>query len=207
MLLDILIRDRTDNEKSLDDVLREMNTEFGVPGKPYRDSLDVQLTAEKIAGGSFEDFFKHYVAGAKPLPYQATFALAGLELHQTTRQRAALGFAAEGAPKGPLVVRSVDANGAAAAAGLQTGDLILKWNGGQPPQRVADWLRQHKSGESLHLVIRRDDADLKIDFRLGEITETFYDIAEDAHAGDKALHIREGLLHGVTDAATIHAAN
>jgi len=207
VLLDILIRDRTDNEKSLDDVLREMNNDFGVTGKPYRDSLDVQLTAEKVAGGSFDDFFKLYVAGANPLPYQAIFVLAGLELRQITRQRAALGFAAETARKGPLVVRSVDANSAAAEAGLQSGDLILKWNGGEPPRRITDWLRQHKSGELLHLVIRRDDAELKIDFRLGEITETFYDLAEDSRAGDKARHIREGLLHGATDAATIHAAN
>jgi predicted metalloprotease with PDZ domain len=207
VLLDILIRDRTDNQKSLDDVLREMNNDFAVPGKPYRDSLDVQLTAEKVAGGSFEDFFKHYVAGANPLPYQAVFVLAGLELRQTTRQRAALGFAAEGAGKGPVVVRSVDANSAAAEAGLQSGDLISKWNGGAPPRRLGDWLPQHKSGELLHLVIRREDAELKIDFRLGEITETFYDLAEDSRAGDKARHIREGLLHGVTDAATIHAAN
>jgi predicted metalloprotease with PDZ domain len=207
VLLDILIRDRTANEKSLDDVLREMNNNFGVPGKPYRDSLDVHLTAEKVAGGSFEDFFKNYVAGAEPLPYHATFALAGLELRQITRQHAALDFTAENAPKGPLVVRSVNPNGSSAAAGLQSGDVILKWNGGQPPQRFADWLRQHKSGELLHLVIRRDAVDLKIDFRLGEIAETFYDIAEDSRAGDKALHIREGLLHGVTDAATLHAAN
>jgi predicted metalloprotease with PDZ domain len=207
VLLDILIRDRTENETSLDDVLREMNNDFGVPGKPYRDSLDVQLTAEKVAGGSFEDFFKNYVAGAKPLPYQAIFALAGLDLRQTTRQRASLGFGAEGVLKGPLIVRSVDANSAAAEAGLQSGDLILKWNGGQPPQRIVDWLRQHKTGELLHLVIRRDDVELKIDFRLGEITETFYDLAENSRAGDKARHIREGLLHGVTDAATIHAAN
>jgi predicted metalloprotease with PDZ domain len=207
MLLDILIRDRTDNERSLDDVLREMNNDFGVTGKPYRDSLDVQLTAEKVAGGSFDDFFKHYVAGANPLPYQAIFVLAGLELRQITRQRAALGFAAEAAPKVPLVVRSVDASSTAAEAGLQSGDLILKWNGGEPPRRITDWLRQHKSGELLHLVIRRDDAALKIDFRLGEITETFYDLAEDSRAGDKARHIREGLIHGTTDAATIHAAN
>ena len=207
VLLDILIRDRTDNAKSLDDVLREMNNDFGVPGKAYRDSLDVQLTAEKVAGGSFEEFFKQYVAGASPLPYQAMFALAGLELRQTTRQRAALGFAADGALKGPLVVRSVDVNSAAAEAGLQSGDLILKWNGGEPPRRIADWLRQHKSGELLHLVIRRDDAELKIDFRVGEISETFYDLAEDSRAGEKARHIREGLLHGTTDAATLHAAN
>ncbi|HSY32729.1 MAG TPA: PDZ domain-containing protein [Verrucomicrobiae bacterium] len=207
VLLDVLIRDRTDNQKSLDDVMRQMNEDFGVPGKPYRDSLDVQLTAEKVAGGSFENFFKHYVAEANALPYQAIFPLAGLELRQTTRQRAALGFAAEGAPKGPLVVRTVDANSPAAEAGLQTGDFIVKWNGGDPPRRSNDWLRQHKSGELLHLVVRREGAELEIDFHLGEITETFYDLAEDSHAGGKARHIREGLLHGVTDAPTMHAAN
>ena len=207
VLLDILIRDRTDNQKSLDDVMREMNKDFGVPGRPYRDSLDVQLTAEKEAGGSFEDFFKHYVAGASALPYQTIFPLVGLELRQTTRQHAALGFAAEGARKGPLIVRSVDANSAAAEAGLQSGDLILKWNGGEPPRRSNDWLRQHKAGELLHLVVRREGAELKIDFHLGDITETSYDLAEDSRAGDKARHIREGLLHGVTDAPTMHAAN
>jgi predicted metalloprotease with PDZ domain len=207
VLLDILIRDRTDNQKSLDDVMRQMNEDFGMTGKPYRDSLDVQLTAEKVAGGSFEDFFQHYVAGSNGLPYQEIFPLAGLELRQTTRQHAALGFAAEGALKGPLVVRTVDANSTAAEAGLQTGDYILKWNGADPPRRVNDWLRQHKAGELLHLVIRREGAQLKIDFHLGEITETFYDLAEDSHAGDKARHIREGLLHGVTDAPTMHAAN
>jgi predicted metalloprotease with PDZ domain len=207
VLLDILIRDRTDNQKSLDDVMRQMNEDFGMTGKPYRDSLDVQLTAEKVAGGSFEDFFQHYVAGSNGLPYQEIFPLAGLELRQTTRQHAALGFAAEAALKGPLVVRTVDANSTAAEAGLQTGDYILKWNGADPPRRVNDWLRQHKAGELLHLVVRREGAQLKIDFHLGEITETFYDLAEDSHAGDKARHIREGLLHGVTDVPTMHAAN
>jgi predicted metalloprotease with PDZ domain len=184
-----------------------MNNDFGLTGKPYRDSLDVQLTAEKVAGGSFEDFFKNCVAAANALPYQAIFPLAGLELRQTTRQHAALGFAAEGAPKEPLVVSSVDPNSAAAEAGLQTGDFIVKWNGGDPPRRSNDWLRQHKAGELLHLVVRREGTELKIDFHLREITETFYDLAEDSRAGDKARHIREGLLHGVTDAPTMHAAN
>ena len=71
--LDIVIRDRTDNQKSLDDVLRAMNTDFAKSGKPYRDSLDVRLTAEKVAGGSLEDFFNRYVSGAEPLPYGQLF--------------------------------------------------------------------------------------------------------------------------------------
>src|SRR5260370_39544046 len=53
-LLDILIRDRTGNEKSLDDVIRALNVNFAKQGKTYRDSLDVQLTAESVAGGSLD---------------------------------------------------------------------------------------------------------------------------------------------------------
>ena len=73
MLLDILIRDRTDNAKSLDDVLRKMNEDFAEQGKTYRDSLDVRLTVEAIAGGSFEEFFQKYVASAEPIPYANRF--------------------------------------------------------------------------------------------------------------------------------------
>ncbi len=200
VLLDILIRDRTDNEKSLDDVLRAMNAEFAQAGKNYRDSVDVQATAEKIAGVSFEEFFKRYVAGADPLPYQATLNLAGLELRETQHKRAALGFFSENA-NGALTVRSVDANGTAAAAGLQNGDVIVKWNGGEPPRRSEQWLRHQKAGDELHLRVRRVDGESDVNFHLGETTETFYDVAEDGHAAEKARHIRDGLLHGVTNAA------
>jgi predicted metalloprotease with PDZ domain len=201
VLLDILIRDRTDNEKSLDDVLRAMNAEFAQAGKTYRDSFEVQATVEKIAGVSFEEFFKRYVAGADPLPYQATLKLAGLEFRETQHKRAALGFYAEIAPGGALTIRNVDANGTAAAASLQNGDVIVKWNGGEPPRRSEQWLRQQKPGDELHLRVRRADGESDVNFHLGETTETFYDVAEDGHATERARHIRDGLLHGVTSAA------
>jgi predicted metalloprotease with PDZ domain len=201
VLLDILIRDRTNNEKSLDDVLRAMNREFALTGKPYRDSLDVQLTVEKIAGGSFGDFFKHYVAGADPLPYRATLQLAGLDLRPAERKRPTLGFAADIAPGGPMTARTVEANSPAAQAGLQAGDIIVNWNRTDPPRRPEQWLRQQKPGALVHLRIRRDETEMNVDFHLGEVAEVFYDVVEDSHAGEKARHIRDGLLHGVTGAA------
>ncbi|MEQ1353352.1 MAG: PDZ domain-containing protein, partial [Candidatus Acidiferrum sp.] len=204
VLLDVLIRDRTDNEKSLDDVLRAMNTEFAQAGKNYRDSVDIQATVEKIAGVSFEEFFKRYIAGADALPYQATLKLAGLELRETQHKRAALGFVAENV-NGALNIRSVDANSTAAEAGLQSGDVIVKWNGGDAPRRSEQWLRQQKPGDELHLRVRRTDGEADVNFHLGESIETFYDVAEDRHATEKARHIRDGLLHGVTSAA-MHTA-
>jgi predicted metalloprotease with PDZ domain len=203
-LLDILIRGRTNNEKSLDDVLRALNTDFAKQGKTYRDSLDIQLTSEKIAGGSFEEFFQKYVAGADPFPYQQVLALAGLELHAVERRQPALGFFAEREPSGPWIVRRVDSEGLAAQAGLRAGDVIINWNGGEVPRRLERWLHEQKLGDQLKLRVHRENREVSVEFRLGEIKETRYEVSEDSRASDKARHIREGLLHGVTSPVSVH---
>jgi predicted metalloprotease with PDZ domain len=203
-MLDVLIRDRTGNEKSLDDVLRAMNTNFAKQGKAYRDSLDVRLTAESVAGGSFEEFFGKYVAGTEPFPYQQIFSLAGLVVRTEEHRRPTLGFFLEHEANGPYVVNSVDAEGPAAPAGLQAGDVIVNWNGGEVPKRVERWLQEQRAGDSLKLRIRREERDLTLEFKIGEISETVYQVVEDPHASEKARHIREGMLHGETSAVAVH---
>jgi predicted metalloprotease with PDZ domain len=202
VLLDILIRDRTYNEESLDDVLRSMNMEFAKQNKTYRDSLDVRLTAEKVAGGSFEDFFRKYVANAEPLPYQSVLPLAGLEVRATEHKRPTLGFYAEREAAGNLIVRETEPESAAAAAGLRVGDAITSWNAGDPPRNPERWVYSQKPGNTLRLTVRRDEQQLNLEFRLGQAMETFYRIVEDSQASEKAKRIREGLLHGTTQPVT-----
>jgi len=202
-LLDILIRDRTDNGKSLDDVLRGLNTDFARQGKAYRDSLDVRLEAEKVAGGSFEEFFQAYVAAAEPLPYQQILRLAGLEMRTTEHKRAVLGFSAERESGGTVTVRGVDDGSPAARAGLRLGDDIVNWNDEDVPRSLDRWVRERPPGEIVKVRIRREERERTLEFRLGEEKELLYQIAEDPHAGEKARRIREGLLHGVTQAATV----
>ncbi len=199
VLLDILIRDRSENEKSLDDVLRSMNEEFARKGRGYRDSLDVRLTAEKIAGGSFEDFFQKYIAGAEPLPYQRVLALAGLELRTEERKRPALGFSARRDESGALVVRGVDA---AEQTGLRVDDVITSWNGAEPPRSPERWVYGQKKGSLLRLGVRRDENNISVDLRVGEIVEIAYRVTEVERASEKAKQIREGLLRGVTQPVT-----
>jgi predicted metalloprotease with PDZ domain len=203
-LLDILIRDRTGNEKSLDDVLRAMNVNFAKQGKTYRDSLDVRLTAESVAGSSFEEFFAKFVAGTEPFPYQQILSLAGLGLRTVEHRRPALGFFLEHEPSGPFVVSAVEPEGLAAQAGLRVGDVIVNWNGGEAPRRVEHWLQEQKAGDSLKLRIRREDKEITLEFRLAESPETLYQVVEDSHAGEKARHIREGMLRGETSAVAVH---
>jgi predicted metalloprotease with PDZ domain len=207
VLLDTLIRDRTNNEKSLDDVLRAMNNEFAKQNKPYRDSLDVRLTAERVAGGSFEDFFSRYVSHAEPLPYSQVLPLAGLDLRTAQRKRPVLGFFTERGAAGEVIARNVEPESAAAQAGLRSGDVILSWNGSEPPRNPERWVYSQKPGNPVHLRIRRDDREMSIDFRIGEVTETFYQVVEDPRADARARRIRDGILRGTTQPVTASASS
>jgi predicted metalloprotease with PDZ domain len=202
VLLDIVIRDRTDNQHSLDDLLRAMNQDFAKSGKSYRDSLDIRLTAEKISGGSLDDFFTRYVSGADALPYSDLFAKAGLSLQQKESVRATLGFSLQREPNAPWTVAAVEAGSNAERSGLQVGDEILRWNGGDVPRRAERWLAQQRPGDNLHLHIRRAEKQLNIDVRLGEIRETLYQLVEASNITDRARRIRDGLLRGATDPIT-----
>jgi len=204
VLLDILMRDGTNNEQSLDDLLRAMNTEFAKQGKTYRDSLDVRITAEKIAGGSFDEFFRKYVTSAEPLPYQNILSLAGLTFRTVEQKGPALGFFAERDPNETLVVQSVDGGGSAAQAGLRPGDVIVKWNGGDVPGRLDRWLRERAAGDHLRLRVRRGGKEAGLEFSLGGVQELRYQVVEDSQASEKALRIRDGILHGATNHVAMH---
>jgi predicted metalloprotease with PDZ domain len=201
VLLDLLIRDRTNDEKSLDDVLRSLDSDFAKEGKYYRDSLDIRLTAEKIAGASFEEFFRQYVSGTDPVPYEQVLALAGLQLDKSLRKRAALGFAAVRDTSVGLVVRTIDAGGTAERAALRVGDQIVKWNSKEPPRRPERWVREQNAGAVLRLVVRREEREYTLQFHLGEMTEIYYQVEENSKANEKARRIRDGLLRGETQSA------
>ncbi len=201
VLLDLLIRDRTNDEKSLDDVLRSLNSDFAKEGKYYRDSLDIRLTAEKIAGASFEEFFRQYVSGTDPLPYEQVLALAGLQLDKSLHKRATLGFAAVRDTSVGLVVRTIDAGGTAEQAGLRVGDQIVKWNSKEPPRWPERWVREQNAGAVLRLVVRREEREYTLQFHLGEMTEIYYQVEENSKANEKARRIRDGLLRGETQSA------
>ena len=202
VLLDILIRDRTDNQRSLDDVLRAMNQDFAKSGKFYSDSLDVRRTTEKLTGDSLEDFFANYVRGSQPLPYADLFSKAGLSLLEKEDVRANLGFSLEREPNGPWVVASVEPGGGAERAGVRVGDEILRWNSGDPPRQPERWASQQKAGDNLHILIRREEKEKSIDLHLGELHEKFYRVAEAAGANERARRIRDGMLRGTTDPLT-----
>lgn len=62
MMLDLTIRKATDNEQSLDDVMKVLWDRFGAGSEGYLNE-DVKRVAEKVSGIDFLEFFERYVHG------------------------------------------------------------------------------------------------------------------------------------------------
>ncbi len=93
VLLDITIRDATDNRASLDDVMRRMNEEYAHAGRFYPESAGVRAAAEEVIaaanGGAKTDlaeFFDDYVAGTEEIPFADLLSRAGLQLSERARR-------------------------------------------------------------------------------------------------------------------------
>src|SRR5712692_10376803 len=86
LVLDLLIRGKTNGKASLDDVMRRMYDEFYLKspnatyylrGRGYKNE-DFERVTSEVAGTDMSDFFKRYVRGVEPPPYEEAFAQVGL---------------------------------------------------------------------------------------------------------------------------------
>ncbi|MGA8409651.1 MAG: PDZ domain-containing protein [Candidatus Acidiferrales bacterium] len=200
VLLDLAIRDATDNHKSLDDVMRRMYEVYAQHGRFYDDSQGVEAAAEEVAGVKFDDFFRRYIAGTDDIPYQDFFNAAGLELKVEMHKSADLGFWTVGhAPGAPVQVSQVVPGTPAEAAGLKSGDILLALNGQPVPPYLPGWLHDQTPGEKISLHVHRDNKDLEIKFALGANDSNKFWIAEMPSISEKQRRIREGWLKGTTN--------
>jgi predicted metalloprotease with PDZ domain len=206
VVLDIILRDATDNRASLDDLLRKLNEQYGRPGHPYADTDGLRAAAEQVLQDAHSDaknslaiFFTQYVAGVSEIPFADWFSRAGLALRERGQKRAALGFTVSRDAAGAAVISDLDPESEAARAGLHEGDVLDGLDGSEVPRNVGRWLRGHQPGDTVSVRVRRVNAENNIAFALGEESARLYSIEEAPQATEKQARIRNGLLQGVTD--------
>jgi predicted metalloprotease with PDZ domain len=200
LLLDIQIRDASDNRKSLDDVFRDL----------YQSAYKQKFTGftggqwwaavSRAAGGkSFDDFNAKYIDGREPFPYASVLPLAGFALKVDTIREPRLGVSSAPDSSG-VRVADVQPGSAAEAAGLRAGDYLIQV--GDIAVRDPSFGEQFRaryaraSGQMLPVKIRRDgqSLDLQIAVRLAERMEQRLTL--DPRASEKAKRIRDGILKG-----------
>ena len=197
VLLDLAIRDSTDNRKSLDDVLRRMNGEYAKAGKFYNGSAAIRAVAEEVSGRSFQDFFQRYVAGTDEIPFDDFLGVAGLKLKIDVAKKADLGFQTAVSSGEETAVSALEPDSAAAAAGLREGDVILPSRG--KFRSLDEWLRDRAPGDTVTLHVEREGQETEISFVVGAREDRQYSIAEISNPTGKQRRILSGLLRGATE--------
>jgi predicted metalloprotease with PDZ domain len=202
LALDILVRDASNNARSLDDVLQSVYRDSYVGGRGFTEDEWWRAVSEAAGGFSFEAFHDAYIDGREPYPWAELLPLAGLRLRAEVTRVPRIGVTSQGSADG-VRVAAVAPGSAGAAAGVQVGDLLLTVAGvdvgntdfgavfrqsfaGAPP------------GTRYDIVVDRGGQRLTLPAELRFDDVTSYVLEEDPAAGDKAVRIRNGLLTGST---------
>jgi predicted metalloprotease with PDZ domain len=199
-LLDILIRDASDNKKGLDDVFRDLyQTAYKQKWTGFTGEQWWAAVSRAAGGKSFDDFNAKYIDGREPMPYASVLPLAGFRLKVDTIREPRLGVSSAPDSSG-VRVASVQPGSPAEAAGLREGDYLLQV--GDISVRDPSFGEQFRTryaraaGQMLPVKIRRGEQtmDLQIAVKLAERTQQRFML--DPAASAKAVRIRNGILKG-----------
>ena len=166
VLLDLKMRESTNDQVSLRELFRWMNEHYAKQGKFFADSDGVRQAAEALTHSSFGDFFHKEVSGVDEIPWNDFFKRVGLHLVTSEVISADAGFQAARNFDQPFTVVEIQPGSNADLAGLKLGDLILEVNGEPPARDLERTLEQLAPGELLHLRVRRDGSVRELEWKL-----------------------------------------
>jgi predicted metalloprotease with PDZ domain len=198
LLLDLEIRQRSKNGKSLDDVLRYLYVEFFKKNRNYTPA-DFQKACELMAGSSLEDFFNRYVRGTEELNYSVALEAAGLRLDTmgTGTGDEKVYFGADVAQEEDrLIVRRVYAGSPAYEQGLNAGDQIVALDNMRVTRDFFNArLAEKKPGDLINLTIFRFDDLSTLLIKLAERREGTYRIVPLPSQTEAQKRVYKSWLH------------
>lgn len=200
IVLDLLIRGRTNGKASLDEVMRRMyeqfylkspNATYYLRGRGYR-AEDFEQMVSQVAGADMSDWFKRYVRGVESPPYEEAFAQVGLRFVSEPQQPVGVGISADESDKANYTIGRVRADSPAAEAGLEVGDKLMFFGGLKvTPTNFMRLLGRYKPGDRVALIVQRGARTVPTSITLGAPQILNYRIEEmkDSPAETKALRV------------------
>lgn len=200
-LLDIQIRDASDNRHSLDDVMRELYQTTFLRGRGFTNT-EFWASVARAAGRPLSDFYRDYVDGRDSLPYNSVLPLGGMRLVTETTRVPRMGVSTRTDSTGSRVMELVP-GGAFEAAGVRPGDYLISTGGIDQQRDVSgeEFRRQYagREGQEYAIIVQRAGQSVTLTGRVRMGDNTVTRLEYDAAASPKAARIRAGLLRGTTD--------
>jgi predicted metalloprotease with PDZ domain len=197
LLMDVAIRDATDNRHSLDEVVRNLYTRFSQQGKGFR-TADLLALLQEAGMPDVDGFYQRYINGRDPLPYEQFLPKAGIAVERRTTTLPFLGVRTGGVAN---VLVGVVPGGAAAAAGVQAGDTLVAVGdiAVKADEDFGPAFRDRyrgKAGQPLRIVVRRDGQTLNLDTQVRERSLSSVRLSKASNPDARAARLWRGLATG-----------
>jgi predicted metalloprotease with PDZ domain len=184
LLLDLLIRDRTQGNKSFDDVLVAMWNQFGKAEIGFTETQLKQII-ESTANQDLTEFYDRYIHGIEELPFNDYLAAVGIELKPVnTNNVPTLGIIVK-SEHGREMIKSVASNSPAQLAGVDPGDELLAINGFKiSADKLIDRLKSYQVGQQIELTIFHGDRLITVPVILAPSQPDRYQLHQIEHPTD-----------------------
>ena len=165
LALDLTLRSKTANRVSLDDVMRELWRHHGQTGIGVGED-DLRCIAERLSGVDLRRFFADFVHGTRELPLKSLLAEFGIRLDWEAAKTPSLGI--KTVTEGDSIrLATVFDDGAAQAAGLASGDVLIALDGLRvTPASLERMLARYQPGDILKIHAFRRDELMEFSLRL-----------------------------------------
>lgn len=204
IMLDLRIRQLTNDTKSLRDLFHWMNDHYAKQQKFFPDSVGVAEAAERVSGQSFAQFFGDYVSGVREIPYDDFFQFVGLRVMQSSAQMASAGFSTSANLGGQPEVSRVDPNSEAQRAGVKVGDRVTAVNGKPADAFLDDELSRLPPGSVVHLQLENRRNRREIDLRVGARQVQTYELRDLPNVTPAQRAHRAAWIRGDDEAGSAH---
>ncbi len=195
-MIDLKIRDMTDNDFSLDDVMRFMDRWYGDSGVGF-EQTDIARISSAVAQRDLSDFFRRHIAGCEPFPYHDLLAAAGLEWKVTTEIVASLGCRFGKMVDGRVKVVNIDEEEQTRQNGLRANDIILRLNERDRPtfEEVQRIQRDLEPGSTVTMLVNREGVQHTVTVIVSVRSLIRSTIQEIPNPTPRQLSIRLGILN------------
>jgi predicted metalloprotease with PDZ domain len=199
LALDILIRDASDNTRSLDHVMRELWMSTYKAGRGFTHDDFWNAVARATRGRAWGDFERRYIDGRDRFPWDHWLPRAGWRLVEDRIAEPRLGARLTEDPRGVRVVE-LDPDGMGAKADLRIGDVILAIGGRdtRDPDFGSYWrdVWGKRPGVPMPMTVRRGERELTLTPVVEVDSRVERRITPDPAASARAQRIRAGILSG-----------
>jgi predicted metalloprotease with PDZ domain len=179
VILDLALRDASQGQVSLREVLQWMNTNYAKKGRFFNDSAGVREAAEAVSHADLHAFFTKYVAGTEEILWDDFFRSVGLRAVAIPNAVPDAGFIASRNFDGPMAVAAVTPGSDAEHAGLQVGDTIIEFQGKPAGQESRQELLRINPGDTLVVKVRsRRGAERELKWKIGSREEISYEVKD-----------------------------